>query len=104
MSESPSATGSGAGIDASFYDAEVERALEGYRHLVSPTDLAFMRERLLEAVTSGALRDLARRAAPRVVEESVEAPLTDVGGPEAAELVRTHPSSLDRRAAGGAKK
>lgn len=94
----------GAGIDASFHDAEVERALDAYRHLVSPTDLAFMRERLFEAVTTGALRDLARRAAPRIVDESVEAPLQEVGGPEAAELVRSHPSSREARATGGSRK
>lgn len=85
-----------AGVDASFYDAEVERALERYRGLVSASDLAFMRERLLEAVSTGGLRDLARRAAPRIVDESVEAPLS----PEAAELVRAHPS----RASAGSKK
>lgn len=75
-----------AGVDPAFFDAEIERALDPYRRLVSSEDLAFMRERLADAITSGALRDAARRAAPRVVEESVESPL----GPEEAELVRAH--------------
>lgn len=75
-----------AGIDPAFFDAEIDRAIEPYRALLSADDLAFMRERLADAIASGSLRDSARRAAPRVVEESVEAPL----GPEEAELVRAH--------------
>jgi len=75
------------GLDSTFLDTEVERALDPYRTLLSPGDLDFMRDRLLESVRSGPLRDAARRAAPRIVEESVEAPLS----PEAQEAIRRKP-------------
>lgn len=72
------------GVDPSFFDAEIERGLDPYRNLVSEDELGFMRERLRAAIVDGPLRDLARRAAPRIIEESVEAPLTA----EAAEALR----------------
>jgi len=50
-----------------------------------------MRERLLESVRTGSLKDAARRAAPRLVEESVEAPLS----PEAERLLPKRATLLE---------
>lgn len=75
-----------AGIDVSFFDAEIDRALAPYRRLLSEDELGFMREQLVDAIVRGSLRDHARRAAPRIIEESIEAPLK----PAEAELVRSH--------------
>lgn len=85
-----------AGVDPAFFDAEIDRALAPYASLVSAEDLAFMRERLAASITEGALRVAARRAAPRIVEESIEAPLS----PEDAAFLRQSPTKKETGSGG----
>lgn len=52
--------------------AQIDAAIAPYAQHLPPAELAWMRERLAEALTEGRGADLLRRAHPRVVERSGE--------------------------------
>lgn len=84
-------------MDQSFLDREIDAALAPYRDLVSPEELAFMRAELLASVTDGAAAVIARRAAPRVVDESGAMAYS---ADEAATVPIAVPAGVAKRGAG----